>query len=184
MTFDDGFRNVLTTAFPVLERHQFPATTFVVTGAAESGRAPWPNVLFEAVCQTTRDTICYNGLTLPVRSADDRRAACRHVGERLKQLDVGLMERELASVVAALGGPPAVPPESPSATLSWAEIGRLRKTGLMAFGSHTHTHPVLSRCGPRRQEEELRVRATCCANTLDRRARSPTLTGWRAISPR
>ena len=31
ITFDDGYRNVLTTALPVLRRHGFPATVFVPT---------------------------------------------------------------------------------------------------------------------------------------------------------
>ncbi|MGY1618355.1 polysaccharide deacetylase family protein [Geodermatophilus sp. SYSU D00691] len=34
LTFDDGYRDALTTAEPVLRRHGFPATVFVVTGLA------------------------------------------------------------------------------------------------------------------------------------------------------
>ncbi|MGC8494219.1 MAG: polysaccharide deacetylase family protein [Syntrophobacteraceae bacterium] len=32
LTFDDGFRDFYTDAFPVLQRHDFPATVFLVTG--------------------------------------------------------------------------------------------------------------------------------------------------------
>lgn len=32
LTFDDGYRNFLEYAFPVLSRHRFPATVFLVTG--------------------------------------------------------------------------------------------------------------------------------------------------------
>lgn len=32
LTFDDGFRNNYTAAFPVLRKHKFPATVFVTTG--------------------------------------------------------------------------------------------------------------------------------------------------------
>ena len=32
LTFDDGYRNFLEYAFPVLSRHSFPATVFLVTG--------------------------------------------------------------------------------------------------------------------------------------------------------
>jgi peptidoglycan/xylan/chitin deacetylase (PgdA/CDA1 family) len=36
LTFDDGYRDFLTTAVPVLEQNHFPATLFVVTGMAEA----------------------------------------------------------------------------------------------------------------------------------------------------
>jgi peptidoglycan/xylan/chitin deacetylase (PgdA/CDA1 family) len=40
ITFDDGFRSVLTTAAPILRRHGFPATVFVPTGWL-GRRGPW-----------------------------------------------------------------------------------------------------------------------------------------------
>src|SRR5262249_22556126 len=43
LTFDDGFRNVLTTAFPVLERYQAPATVFLVTGLVGTNQPAWPD---------------------------------------------------------------------------------------------------------------------------------------------
>jgi peptidoglycan/xylan/chitin deacetylase (PgdA/CDA1 family) len=36
-------------------------------------------------------------------------------------------------------------------------VDALRATGLVEFGSHTHTHPILSRCSLARQEHELRA---------------------------
>ena len=32
------------------------------------------------------------------------------------------------------------------ATLDWNEIEPMSRSGLIEFGSHTHTHPILSRC--------------------------------------
>lgn len=45
LTFDDGFRNNLTVALPLLRRHGLPAS-FFITAAAEAGiRALWPDFL-------------------------------------------------------------------------------------------------------------------------------------------
>ncbi|MGE0039635.1 MAG: polysaccharide deacetylase family protein [Vicinamibacterales bacterium] len=41
VTFDDGYRSVLTEAVPVLERHGVPAVVFVATGAVARGQKFW-----------------------------------------------------------------------------------------------------------------------------------------------
>lgn len=40
ITFDDGYRDNFTTAWPVLERHEFPATIFLVAGSV-GGHRNW-----------------------------------------------------------------------------------------------------------------------------------------------
>src|SRR5262249_34033637 len=59
ITFDDGFRNVLTTACPILRRHQLPATVFLVTGAMGTGQPAWTDRLFHALLTTPRDEVCH-----------------------------------------------------------------------------------------------------------------------------
>ena len=41
VTFDDGYRNNVIEAWPVLKKHSAPATFFVSTGYVETGRAFW-----------------------------------------------------------------------------------------------------------------------------------------------
>ncbi len=41
LTFDDGYRNNLTEALPVLRKHNAPASLFVATGFIETGRSYW-----------------------------------------------------------------------------------------------------------------------------------------------
>ncbi|MFO8155319.1 MAG: polysaccharide deacetylase family protein, partial [Thiohalospira sp.] len=40
ITFDDGFENTYSVAWPILQRHRFPATIFLVTGAL-AGTSAW-----------------------------------------------------------------------------------------------------------------------------------------------
>ena len=46
LTFDDGFRNYLTNAWPVLERHGFPSTLFIPTHLVgqHNGRLDWSDI--------------------------------------------------------------------------------------------------------------------------------------------
>ncbi|MCC6419344.1 MAG: polysaccharide deacetylase family protein [Gemmataceae bacterium] len=155
LTFDDGFRNVLTTAYPILERHRLPATVFLVTGHMDTRQPAWPDRLFYALMTTPREEVCLDGVRWPLTTPGERATAYRGLTGRLKDLLVEEKDERLAALFAHLGRP-EVPADSPLATLTWEEVAALRATGLVEFGSHTHTHPILARCGPERQEEELR----------------------------
>jgi peptidoglycan/xylan/chitin deacetylase (PgdA/CDA1 family) len=72
----------------------------------------------------------------------------------LKQGKVGMKDEALAELIGQLGTPP-IKADSALATLDWHEIERLQRTGLIDFGSHTHTHPILARGTPEQQREEL-----------------------------
>src|SRR4029077_3069692 len=52
LTFDDGYRDNLLVAKPLLERHEVPATVFVTTAYVGSGRDFWWDEL-EAVCASS-----------------------------------------------------------------------------------------------------------------------------------
>src|SRR5262249_16445081 len=53
-----------------------------------------------------------------------------------------------------LGHPP-ISPDSPLSMLGWHDVDRLFQSGLVDFGSHTHSHPILSQCGAERVAVEL-----------------------------
>jgi peptidoglycan/xylan/chitin deacetylase (PgdA/CDA1 family) len=57
ITFDDGYRNNLTVAAPILKEFGFPATFFVSTGFADGTASPWWYRLREAVSYSQRDSI-------------------------------------------------------------------------------------------------------------------------------
>jgi peptidoglycan/xylan/chitin deacetylase (PgdA/CDA1 family) len=156
LTFDDGFRNVLTTAYPILQRHQLPATVFLVTANVGTDQPAWPDRLFFALQNTPRPAVHLDGQTWPLATAQERSAAYRALAQQLKELPVEVKERRLAELARQVGQP-EIPKGSPLATMNWDEVEMLRRGGLVEFGSHTHTHPILSRCSPERQEEELRV---------------------------
>lgn len=92
ITFDDGFESVYRHAFPVLQRHGFPATVFLVTDYCGRSNA-WP------------------------------------------------------------GQPPWVP-EAP--LLGWPAVREMAEHGI-GFGSHSRTHPDLTRLRPPDVHDELIV---------------------------
>jgi peptidoglycan/xylan/chitin deacetylase (PgdA/CDA1 family) len=52
--------------------------------------------------------------------------------------------------------------------LPWREAAEMAASGLVTFGSHTHTHVILSRCDPARAAAELTTSRRIIENRLGR----------------
>lgn len=64
VTFDDGYRSVLTEALPILERHGIPAAVFVCTDPVEQRRRFW----FDAIAQRDGEAAVDRAKQLPYAS--------------------------------------------------------------------------------------------------------------------
>lgn len=157
ITFDDGFRNVFTTAFPLLQRYQAPATVFLVTGLIGTRQPAWPEQLFHTVVNCRQERLDWKGVCWDLTTPAAKSATYRGLADHLKRLPALQKDVALSNLLERLGGCRAVPAESPLATLDWPEIETMQHSGLIDFGSHTHTHPILSRCTREVQHEELRA---------------------------
>jgi peptidoglycan/xylan/chitin deacetylase (PgdA/CDA1 family) len=157
VTFDDGFRNVLTTAFPVLRRNGIPFTVFVVTGLAESGLPPWPEQVLQALIYSKEPSIEFEGRILPLASAMDREKAFSWIKLVLKQQKSNERQATQEKLMTRIGGGhTSLPLESSFAPLSWQDIEHLAQTGLAEIGSHTQTHEILTNCTPEEQRRQIR----------------------------
>ncbi len=157
ITFDDGFRSVLTAAYPVLKRYSAPATVFLVTSVVGTRQPAWPDRLYHAVATSARKDITFAGQRWELTTPTDRALAYRALAARLKTVPTSDKDASLEYLHERLRVPAEVPSGSPLATMDWEEVERLARSGLIDFGSHTHTHPILSRCEPAMQYTELRA---------------------------
>ncbi len=153
LTFDDGYRSVYTTAFPILQRYQVPFTAFLITGLMSHRQHSWLDRLFISLSATTKDAVEFKNtrwrLTTPARRA---RAYC-YLASTLKRMDVDQKDKALDSILSALG----IGSDFTAAfdLLDWEDVRSLARSGLADFGSHTQTHQILSRCDLVRQRDEL-----------------------------
>jgi peptidoglycan/xylan/chitin deacetylase (PgdA/CDA1 family) len=158
LTFDDGFQNVYSNAWPVLARYQLPSTVFVVTGLLESRLPPWPGRILYALSNTRLSSICFDGMEWELSAGLRGQTIYGQLVNRIKILPAEERERKAEDLVTALGDGAAVDfRKSPRATLGWNEIQELASAGLMCFESHTHTHASLSNCTADEQRQELKV---------------------------
>jgi peptidoglycan/xylan/chitin deacetylase (PgdA/CDA1 family) len=147
ITFDDGYRNVATNAFPVLARLGLPSTVYLATGTVGTDRVLWPDRVYLAFARTRAPEIDLRTLGRGVvRLADDRDRAegYRITVGALKLLPAAEKDARLAEVERALGADPRPRPRD-FRPLTWDDVARLTATGLVEFGAHTVTHDILSR---------------------------------------
>lgn len=161
ITFDDGFRNNYTEAYPVLSALGLPATIFVPTGFV-SGHGPlWLDRIEYALNRTavghlTVDTLGED-IGLPAGTEAERVASKRRLKARLlraRPADAARAVMQLEQrAQTRLGG--AREEQGDYAPVSWDELAEMQRSGLVRVGSHSVTHPVLPRCSPVQLDHEL-----------------------------
>lgn len=153
ITFDDGYRNNLTHAAPILARYGLRATIFLTTSCIGSREALWFERIAIALKTTKRSEVEFAGQrACPLDSIASRLQALNAALSHLKRLPDVKRQREVEDLVSRLERTAPEAPERPM--LTWEEVHTLRSLGF-SIGAHTETHPILSRLEPERARREI-----------------------------
>lgn len=125
VTFDDGYRDNLTHALPVLEAHGVPATVFVATGLIDGTAPLWWVALEDRAATVGCDQV---GLTFDDLRRDHLTGGGRTVAARMEDFGIAadwaaLAQREM---------------------MSWSEIRTAAEHPLLTIAAHTVSHPNLT----------------------------------------
>lgn len=145
LTFDDGYRDNLDHAWPVLARHGAPWTLFVTTGFAERTARLWWLELEEAIRALPRVSV-----ELP-----DGGFSARTESDREKQLAFDTLywrlrtgpEEILLSAISALAQQAGIDPSAlvERECLPWETLRSLSGAPGVTIGAHTLSHPMLAK---------------------------------------
>ncbi|MDE2579909.1 MAG: polysaccharide deacetylase family protein [Hyphomicrobiales bacterium] len=148
VTFDDGYRDNVAFALPILERHEAPFIVYAVPGFADRSAGMWWVELEEAIRRLDRVRIEAGGrlVDMSARTPQEKQAAFEALYWSLRPGP----EAELRRVCAALAQMAGL--EAPALVdelcLDWDGIRRLAAHPLATIGAHTLTHPMLARHDP------------------------------------
>jgi peptidoglycan/xylan/chitin deacetylase (PgdA/CDA1 family) len=163
LTFDDGYRDNLTCAVPLLEQYQMPATIFVSSNAM-SGRIGYVwDGLEDLIAR--HDSLDINGVSCNARTPAEKQAAFHVFGHLiLHHYDewTPLIQKRCADdgvnfddLTAAL-------------YMNKDEIKALDHSAYVDIGGHTLSHPMLAQCSPDDAVKEITQNRMELSNLLGR----------------
>jgi peptidoglycan/xylan/chitin deacetylase (PgdA/CDA1 family) len=147
LTFDDGYRDNVEYAWPVLLRHRAPWTVFITTDFADGTGRLWWVELERAIAANDRVTLTLGSerLNLPSRTPREKQTAFNAIHTRVRGGPQDRIDNLLDALDDAM--------ERPSDTLAgnlclnWGELEDLAASQDVTIGAHTITHPMLSKLG-------------------------------------
>jgi peptidoglycan/xylan/chitin deacetylase (PgdA/CDA1 family) len=155
VTFDDGYRDNFLNAFPVLQRLSIPATIFLATGAVDSRKVLWHDRMFSAFRETQvpfLDGFDSGSQRYPLRTLQEKVLVQREVLKFLRTLKDDERSCWIDRLIERLQVVDRK--EVPHLMLTWDEVKIMHGSGI-SFGSHTATHPVLSKLSLDKAREEI-----------------------------
>jgi peptidoglycan/xylan/chitin deacetylase (PgdA/CDA1 family) len=150
ITVDDGHADFYERALPVLSRYGIPSMVYLFTGFIDGTEWPWWDRITYVSERTRVESVAIPGGSRCLRLKDDP----HELMEALKKLpDVSL--RDFLEQLPHVAGV-SIPETTPEAhrPMTWDEIRKASAQGV-AFGAHTHTHPILSRVNHAGMVEEI-----------------------------
>ena len=156
ITFDDGWRDNHTYAFPVLKQSRTPAVIFVPTDFVGSDKLFWQERLGHILARVSADPSSgamqvlqrHGWSQLPGLPADQRMEAIRTAVRALKQRDYADIDRVIGELEGVLDAP--IADVEPDTYLNLEQMREMMRHGV-TFQSHACSHRVL----PRLPEQEI-----------------------------
>ncbi|MBX9843610.1 MAG: polysaccharide deacetylase family protein [Xanthobacteraceae bacterium] len=171
ITFDDGYRDNLEYAYPILRQHRIPFAIFVASDFADWRGHLWWRTLESVASANDRVTIMVEG--------SPRTFACRSVAEKIAtvravhQIMSGLTHEAEVRTFAELAAMMAIDTvaDCSAACMSWKELSRLAADPLVTIGAHTVSHPHLRKLAPEAARREMEAGAARVESMLGVRPR-------------
>jgi peptidoglycan/xylan/chitin deacetylase (PgdA/CDA1 family) len=171
ITFDDGYRDTVTHALPILRHHSAPFTVFLTTRFADRTGQIWWLELEEALARLDRVSVSVDGrqFVATCGTASEKTAAFETLYWCLRSG----REDVLRTVVRKLAVDAGIDTTHllASLCLSWEDIAALADEPLVSFGAHTVSHPMLRKWPISTAQHEIAASRDEIARRTGRRVR-------------
>lgn len=163
VTFDDGYRDFKTYAWPTLQAYKIPAILFVATDfLSTSHQGFWWDRLYHAITHTNQEHLSHESLgSWTLKTSGQRHQAFEEIKHILRQTNHHAAMAVLSEIFEIL----EVSLPEDNGLLTWQDVDGLRNQGLYV-GAHTCSHASLSRILLQDAREEIRASQQAIRNRL------------------
>jgi peptidoglycan/xylan/chitin deacetylase (PgdA/CDA1 family) len=162
VTFDDGYRNNFTNAFPILSKYGIPATIFLTAGYIGTRRL-LPLDKAYLLCRDAQIDYFQSRANnkhepLSFRNDKERMLSYNRMAEILKKLSTSDQELYLKMFQEGLGVTKFHTKNAINEDfriVSWDEVITMRNSGWIEIGSHTVSHEILTNVPDKIAEKEI-----------------------------
>ena len=146
ITFDDGYRDNYTYAYPLAAELHVPFTIYLVPGYIESGTCFWWEEGKRLVSQTQVSTATIEERSYDLKKPDERALLVTAIDKHVRHArSVSERETFLTSTRAKLSVTSTpLKAEASSLPLTWEQVKEMDASGWVSFGAHTMHHPILA----------------------------------------
>lgn len=165
LTVDDGYRDFYEVAYPLLKKHQLPATLFVTTGFVNKELWLWPDQISWALnnAEVLSSELVMDGNSIPSQAINEHTRPLlwsKIVGYLLSISDEDKHIWINCFYEALNIEFPATAPVGYEAC-SWGQLREMQSHGI-EIGGHTHTHPSLGQVS----DEQLEIEVSHCMQLM------------------
>jgi len=158
VTFDDGYKNNYTNAFPILNKYNIPATIFCSTNFINKQELFWWNKLEHAINNTKIKKlelkIDENLYIIDLTNTKNKISAYINISYMLTKMNEVEKNKILTKFLQILCPPANTSENIDYLTLSWREIQKMKNKGI-SFGAHTSSHIILTKAPIDQAKEEI-----------------------------
>lgn len=158
ITFDDGYLDNYTLAYPVLKEYRVSAAVYIATGLIGTAERTWTDQIELALINTEREFFhlpaLFGDMKMPVKSKREKQRANIEIAEALKPRSDSGRRELMKGVLDYLGFNGNYAASRQRIMLNWDEVREMARNGI-TFGSHSHTHPILSRMSIQEAKEDI-----------------------------
>ena len=139
-TFDDGYADVYTTAYPVFKKLNVPFTVYIATDFPDKKILLWWYAIEDILMKNERVDFSYNGIALAydLKTPQQREKAFFDLRSRIFGMEMNVLRPFLENF--CLAHKTSLQSYTDNLTMSWEQIRKLSEDPLVTIGSHTLSH--------------------------------------------
>lgn len=143
ITFDDGYADIYHNGFRLMKKYSLPSTVFLISRLVDTQEIPWFDKMEAAFATSVKQDIGYS-VPLNLSNKEKRIASCIAVKEQMKSLNEEERKTREFLLLNELCSSQLIENDF-YLHLNSPQINRMKEEAHFNFGSHSQTHPILTK---------------------------------------